>query len=736
MELTIGAVRFERNQQPRGGIRAASVLKVRLQVGVASAFTVITVVMLGIVVAFLYVSNRNLALQTAQAGMHEARQRSVSDILATISHAGRVVDVTASLVAEFPESARSLGVLDVLDALIEDDEQFYGVYFGLQDNGAFYQNIVLPEDVVAFGPNSTEVPENVRRVLRVIDGPVGAVTEQYFWVTDAGQSVKFDEGHPDFDPRERPWYEGALQKDGLFFTQLYRFESTGRPGVTFATRIVDETGAVIGVSGADITMSALSKILEGIRIGDDGLVFMVDQNDQLISYTGTRASGDRTHFVTSDPEGQTETGNGVIAAVMSNWVKDKQPLFRFPVKDDDKMYIASVAPIPEMLGTQPILGFAVPEDEFVSEIKHATAHVLKISAAALALAILITVLVARLLSRNLRLVADEARRIREFDLTDGIRLHSSIKEVADLNQAMSSMKAGLNSFGAYVPKDLVRSIIAKGEQVTVGGLSREVTIMFADLQGFTAKTENLEPEALMPALSEYFESMEEQITAHSGTVDKYIGDAIMALWNAPKDDDKHCEHACRAVLACLKAEDEFNTNNLSSPLVPLHTRFGLHCDTAVVGNVGSLSRMQYTALGSAVNLASRVEGLGKVYGTRALVTEPVVRRTEGVFCVREIDIVSPVGTTKPIRLFELLGELETGGSFPASANIRREIDDWNACYELYRSKNWTEALVAFEDHLGETSNETLANTYIQRCREFIAHPPEKGWTGVYAFKTK
>lgn len=711
-------------------------MKVRLQVGVATAFTLITVAMLGIVVIFLYVGNRDLALQTAREEMREARNLSVSAILKAKSQTGRVVEVVASLVTDFPEGARSLETLNVLHALIKGDEQFYGIYFGLEDSGAFYQNIALTDDDLTFGPDGSEVPDNVRRVLRVIDGPDDARVEQYYWANDIGESVKFAQGPVDFDPRKRPWYEGAVKNNGLFVTELYRFESTGRLGVTFSKRILDKTGAVIGVAGADITMSTLLKSFEAIRIGDEGLVFMVNQKDQLTLYSGTRASGDGARFVNSGAKGQIAIENGVIAAAISHWTKNREPFFRFSAESDNLTYIGSVAPIPEMFGTQPIIGFAVPEDEFVGAIKQTTAQVLKISAVALALAILITVLVARMLSQKLRLVAEAARRIREFDLTDDLDLRSSIREVSDLNQAMSSMKAGLSSFGAYVPKDLVRSIIAKGEKVTVGGVSREVTIMFSDLQEFTARTENLEPEALMPALSEYFETMEKQITANNGTVDKYIGDAVMALWNAQQVDDKHCEHACRAVLACLRAEAEINASNLSSPLVPLHTRFGLHCGTVIVGNVGSLSRMQYTALGSSVNLASRVEGLGKVYGTRALVTEPVVRRTEGLFCVREVDVVSPVGTTKPIRIFELLGEVDAGGSYPASPEIKREIVNWNTCYELYKSEKWTEALAALEDHLGETSCQMLVETYIQRCRKFIAHPPEKGWGGVYSFKTK
>lgn len=711
-------------------------MKIRLHVGVATAFTFITVIMLGIVVAFLYVSNRDLALQTAKEGMLEARRDSVSAIVDAMSQTGRVASVAASLVGEFPQEARSVEALNVLNALIAGDEHFYGVYFGLQDGGAFYQNIALSEGVATFGPDNTDVPENVRRVMRVIDDVDGVKTEQYFWVTDTGQSVKFAEGPLKFDPRKRPWYKGAMQSDGLFVTQLYRFESTGKPGVTFAKRIHDETGAVVGVAGVDITMSTLSEILEGIRVGDRGLVFMLTSDDQLISYSGTRASGDGMRFVTSDSEGTIAVKGGVIGAALSHWTKNRTPFFRFTTEKDGLVHIGSIAPIPEMFGAQPTLGFVVPVDEFVGAIKQATVKVVQISAVALVLAILISFLVARLLSRNLQRVAEEARRISKFDLADNHKLKSSIEEVSDLSLAMSSMKAGLSSFGAYIPKDLVRSIIASGEKVKVGGVSRDVTIMFSDLQDFTARTENLEPAELMPALSEYFEVMEAQVAAHNGTVDKYIGDAIMALWNAPQTDHEHSEHACRTVLACLQAEAEFNTSNTTSPLFPLHTRFGLHCDSVVIGNVGSLSRMQYTALGSGVNLASRVEGLGKVYGTRALVTEPVVRRTEGVFCVREVDIVSPAGTTKPIKLFELLGEADTEGTFPASLEIRQEIDDWNACYELYRSGKWTAALAAFENHLANASRQKLVEIYIERCRQFIAVPPEKGWDGVYDFKTK
>jgi adenylate cyclase len=711
-------------------------MKLRLEVSVAATFAAVTTLMLGIVVTFLFVSNRDLAWQTAQAEMVQARDRSIVDIEVTLSQTQRAVDVAASLVGQLPRAAHPAETLNVMHALIAGDEQYYGIYFGLQESGAFYQNVVLNPAMRSFGPQDAEIPGNAVRVLRMIDTVDGAMSERFFWVLDTGDIVLFSEGPAAFDPRTRPWFQDAAVQDAPVVTDIYQFESTGRPGITFAKRIVNADGDFLGVVGADITMSALSKILEKIRIGDEGLVFMINEGGQLLSYTGTRASGEATRFVASPDTEKMAIESPVIKAVMDRWEPDDPSLLRLRVGEQRIRYLGAVTAIPEMFGTRPFLGFAVPADEFIGAIKRTTFQVLTLAGFVLLLSIVVTVFVARLLSRNLRLLADEARRISSFEFENTQSLKSSIREVSELNQAMTGMKAGLSSFGAYVPTDLVRSILAKSERVRIGGETREVTILFSDIRGFTSRTEHMQPEELMPALSKYFETFENQIAIHGGTVDKYIGDAIMALWNAPLDDERHCEHACRAVLACQAAEADMNATGANASLPALFTRFGLHCDEAVVGNVGSLTRMQYTVLGAAVNLASRVEALGKVYGTHVLATETVVARTEGLFCFRPIDVVSPAGTSKPIELFELVGEEDPDAGFAASAEIRAEIQRWNLCYDLYRAAKWQEALVAFQDHLSSSTNATLVELYIERCQKFIEQPPAADWDGVFRFMTK
>lgn len=711
-------------------------MKVRLQIGVATVFTALTVVLVGTVVAILYFGNRDLALNTAHDQMIKARDRSVDHMLATIEETGQVVSSAASFIGEFPGQAKSFEGLNVLHALTKGGDQYYGIFFGDASTGAFYQNILLPEGLQTFGPEATPVPDTATRVLRFTQGHPEARKETYFWSSDAGEPKVFHARPTLYDPRERPWFQGAMETGELYFTQPYVFESTGRPGVTFAKRIEDGSGTSLGVVGVDMTLSAFATILNETRIGENGVVFVLGENGRLFFYSGARSDSGGGRFLTADSADNAVIESKIVETAITSWRAHGEAFFRFTVPDSGEIYIASVAPIPEIVGVQPTLGLAVPEAEFVGEINRTTVRALQISGLILLVSIACIVVVARLLSSSLRQVAEEARRISTFQIGNDLPAGSRIKEVFELESAISSMKTGLASFGAYVPKDLVRSIVSKGEMTGVGGTSREVTLLFSDLQGFTSRTEGLKPDELMPALSQYFEAMEIEIAATGGNVDKYIGDAIMAMWNAPLEDPGHAEHACRSALACLRVEDALNADAGGSPLLPLHTRIGLHTGQVIVGNVGSLSRMQYTALGAVVNLASRLEGLNKVYGTRILVSEDVVRQVPGLFLFSEVDLVSPAGTSMPVKIFELLGDADGTAGFPASPAKRREAESWASCYALYRARSWSAALAALQAHRETAANTTLADTFIARCHEFIAHLPSEDWDGVYSFKIK
>ena len=189
----------------------------------------------------------------------------------------------------------------------------------------------------------------------------------------------------------------------------------------------------------------------------------------------------------------------------------------------------------------------------------------------------------------------------------------------------------------------------------LGGVKQEITLAFTDVRGFTTIAESADPDVPLLQTSRYFAVLTEAFLAEGGTVDKFIGDAVMVFWNAPNLQPDHVVRACRSVLAAKAAGERLNVEFEAEGLQPFFTRFGIHVGEAVVGNVGSTERMNYTALGNNVNLAARLEGLNKQFETAILVSEEVYSRVQDLFIFRAFDAVIAKGMTKETRVFELVG---------------------------------------------------------------------------------
>jgi adenylate cyclase len=211
------------------------------------------------------------------------------------------------------------------------------------------------------------------------------------------------------------------------------------------------------------------------------------------------------------------------------------------------------------------------------------------------------------------------------------------------------------SFAHFVPKEIVRGLMDNSISTELGGVRQEITVVFTDVRDFTTIAESADPDVLMRQTSRYFSVLTEAFLAEGGTVDKFIGDAVMVFWNAPHPQPDHVERACRAALAGRLACEKLNSQFETEGLKPFFTRFGIHVGEAVVGNLGSTERMNYTALGNTVNLAPRLEGLNKQFGTNILVSEGVYLRVAHCFQFRAFEAVIAKGMTKETRIFELVG---------------------------------------------------------------------------------
>ena len=235
-------------------------------------------------------------------------------------------------------------------------------------------------------------------------------------------------------------------------------------------------------------------------------------------------------------------------------------------------------------------------------------------------------------------------------------MRSVIREIDELGRSVSTMRTVTETFSHFVPRRLVEKLIETGTPLQLGGTRREVTLLFSDVVNFTEITEKADPAQVMKYTSRYFAAMSHEIMTHAGTVDKFIGDAIMAIWNAPADDPDHAANACAAALALQRANDRLNAEFEREGWPAYRTRIGLHTGEAVVGNIGSEDRMNYTALGATVNLAARLEGLNKNYGTSILVSSALKQRAGSGFCFRSVDRIKPKGFAETFEIYELRGD--------------------------------------------------------------------------------
>lgn len=282
-------------------------------------------------------------------------------------------------------------------------------------------------------------------------------------------------------------------------------------------------------------------------------------------------------------------------------------------------------------------------------------------------------------------------------------------------------------FRHYLSADVIERILRDPSLLRLGGARRDITAFFSDVAGFTSVSENLSPEDLVALLNEYLSEMTDIILETGGTLDKYEGDAIIAFWNAPLDQPDHALRACRAALRCRRKLEEMAPAFRSRYGHEIRMRIGLNSGPAVVGNMGSQKRFDYTAMGDTMNLASRLEGACKLYKVPILVGEDTYARCGGGIVAREVDVLRVVGKKTPVRVYEIVGER---GNVP-EAELRR-ISDFHSALEAYRSRNWPAALSLFRG----MENDNLAAMYIERCRSFEKAPPPGDWDGVFDLKEK
>ena len=590
---------------------------------------------------------------------------------------------------------------------------------------------------------------------------------------------------PQYDPRQRPWYKLAQERRTITWTPVYYDRGNNGLIVTCAGPVYSQTdGSLIAVTAVDVRLKELIhelfslgdlKVSAAMLIDDEGKVRVsatyADGKTTFDSQTllnppkvsdfhdlglrqaydiitaskassgliqGTGAGGYEDLYIHADVRFRSQTleGSGVMGVPLGGQAKQGEQaggVWRYVLK-------------------VPLGPVVKPAQEIRADVTQATSQmrttmedqvvalavvVAGITAIAMAIALALAYFFASSATKPLVQMEQVAGQIAKGNFDQQVEVRSR-DEIGELGNAINEMIIGLkerdfikDTFKHYVAASVVEELLRDHTKLRLGGEERDLTIFFSDLSGFTSISEKLSPEELVRLLNEYLGSMTDSILAQEGTLDKYIGDAIVAFWGAPFKRDDDAVRACRTALDHLHRLSELWPDWERRGLPKLDVRIGIQSGPVVVGNVGSKKRKNYTVIGDTANTSSRLEGANKVYGTRILIGEPTRRAAGDAIVAREIDLIAVKGKSDSVRVYELIGL-----KGEVSAARLEAIRTFEQALADYRAQRWSQATAGFERVIQMVGDDTASRVFIQRIAQFREEPPAAGWDGSYAMTEK
>ncbi len=518
---------------------------------------------------------------------------------------------------------------------------------------------------------------------------------------------------PDYDPRTRDWYKNAAASNSTVWTPPYTFFDGAR-GIT-ASRAwrASDGGPVLGVFTVDFLLTDLQALLDSNVAQLDGMFCAILAPDGTLLCTSQNPEA---------PE---------LGGALSDWVK-ANPQFKdngranshlilLPVGPTD--YLAAFDHVDASSGLKCIVASMQPRLLVYRGLEKAWQQMIEIAAGALAIAVVLGAFMAYRISAPLHNLERDLASVGRFQLAEGTHPHSMVREVNQLHEAASRMKTGLRSFLKFVPGDLVRQVLASGREAELGGEIRRLTIFFSDIENFTSYSETVPPDKLVHELADYLEIVSKRLRENGGEIDKFIGDGVLAFFNAPGSVPEHEQMSCRATLGALRDLDGWQRKK-NGP--SFRTRVGLHTGDVLAGNMGTADRLAYTVMGDAVNVASRLENLNKVYGTQVLASGEVRERAGAEFEWRHVDRAAAAGRKGATEIYELLG-----AKGEVDAERLRGRDVYEKALALYFARAFGEARALFAELTDKASAVMAA-----RCEQLAATAPAAEWNGVFAHQMK
>ncbi|HUF62999.1 MAG TPA: adenylate/guanylate cyclase domain-containing protein [Verrucomicrobiales bacterium] len=526
-----------------------------------------------------------------------------------------------------------------------------------------------------------------------------------------------------YDSRTRPWFAAALQSGEIVWTPPYSFLGSRTRGVTAAQAVRDQDGRVTAVLAADLVLEELGQFLATLRVGQNGGAFLLlDDGSFLV---------DETIRETINParlrlQKALEPQRFDLSSLAGSGYLERRAV------QDGEVYRVRLEQV-QLTGTGAYFAAViVPEADFLGTVHRNAWAAGGASLLILGTAVALGLIFARRVTQPLEQISKELESIGNLRFPDTQRFfHSSIREIAQFNDSLGKMSLSLRSFSRYVPSDLVRVLLQRGDEAKLGGRVQHVTIQFTDLAGFTTLSETLAPDEVFAELREFLEIVARHERANGGITSNFTGDGTLALYNAPESLEGHSAAACRAALGCVAELERLNGVRRREGRPELRARIGINTAEVLLGNLGTRERFSYTAVGDGVNLASRLEGLNKLYGSSILVGDACRWSASESFVWRKVDCIAVLGRSRPVVIWEPLGQ--TGGVSPRRMLGR---DLYERALENYFQGSFAEAQVLFAQVVSAFPHDGPAAVMLRRTEEFIRGRVDANWNGVFLAPSK
>lgn len=555
-------------------------------------------------------------------------------------------------------------IFDICYRSIKENPSFASVYYAKPD-GSFYGVFKVGNDFIA----------SHRRI-----GQDGKTLVRNYHIGPNHNWTLTNEELSDYDPRKRPFWKVGVEHPNGAWTEPYLFLFTNMTGYSYVLGQKNKDN-VIGYWTVDFQIDSLSTYLHSLKIGNEGVIFIIANDGKKIAESTPSKDIDNQawkNFIDADQQSGLIPSKHTISYVN-----------RFPKESQIPWNLVTI----------------IHENDFLLPIRKSALHSLLIGMIpCLAFLVLAAYWFGKMSRRLIEISQemDDARNLSIHLIDDEKIPTSRIRELNLMNQSLHKMKVGLKSFSKYAPVDLIKKLLLSGHVPELGGEKKEITVLFGDLAQFTTFAEQHSAEEITKVLEDFLDVATREVHKEKGIIDKFMGDAVMALWGTPDPVANHPLAACRTALAMKKIAAS-NPN--------MKHKVGINSGPAVVGNFGSQERMDYTAIGDTINTASRFEKLNKEYGTQILLGPTTAEAVQETFLVRPIDWVTPIGKTRPVLMYELIDTKEN-----ASESLIQAVAAYRKGLDLYREKHFAEASAEFQKaNTLFGGADTPSQTLIARC---------------------